>query len=214
MLNFMLIQDISSQIVERVKLFNLADKIFQGISPSRHSKINQYGQNMPLINIKDMVNGQIHLDDLQIVSVDYKYVGRYVVQSGDVLITSRGTVLKSAVVPDNLTQSLITSNLIAIRLSDRFNPLLLAAFFRSSIGQKSLLSSVRSSTMQLALTVSDIKNLEIPIFPFDIQKELAGLITAANNYYTTAIESANLRREIAYNIVNNSFIQSMEGKGE
>jgi type I restriction enzyme M protein len=204
--------------IAKMRLFHLTEKIFQGLSPSRSSKAKQYERNIPIINIKDIVDGQVQLNALDAIPVDYKNVDKYVIHSGDVLVTCRGTLLKSAVVPEGIDHSLITSNLIAIRLNGSLDPVLLSAFFQSPTGQKTLLSNVRSSTMQIALTVSDVENIEVPVAPLETQKKLAGLITAANNCYSTTIESANLRREIAYNIVHNFFIkpdeQPTEGKCE
>jgi len=161
---------------------------------------------VPIINVKDIVGGRLNTENPDTVQVDrQKDIARYKVRPGDVLITCRGTRLKSAIIPNHLAGFLISANLIAIRLKNNFDPLLLHAFFQSSIGQKILLSNVRSSTMQVALTVSDITKIEVPVIPVEKQKQLAGLIAAADHYHALAVESANLRPEIACGIAFESF---------
>ncbi|MFV1951767.1 MAG: restriction endonuclease subunit S [Nitrospinota bacterium] len=196
----------------------MSEKIFQGLPYSRKSKTKGSYKTIPIINIKDIDNGQISIKGLDTMIVDsHRDIDRYMVRPGDVVITCRGTLLKSAVVPEALNGYLITSNLIAIRLNGDFESVLLSAFFQSPVGQKILLSNVRSSTMQIALTVSDIEKIEVPLIPVEIQKRLAGLIAASDNYYKAAIESANLRRDIAYSTALKSFMQSsnqLEVKGE
>lgn len=201
-----------------IQLSHLSEKIFQGLYPQRKTKENNSSKKVPVINIKNIVNGRINLDPRGFISIDgHRDLERYTVRSSDVVITCRGTVLKSAVVPEDLDGYLIASNLIAIRLNGNFEPILLSAFFQSPEGQRILLSNVRSSTMQIALTVSDIEKIEVPLIPVEIQKRLASLISAADNYYRAAVESANLRRDIAYSIALKSFRQTsnqLEAKGE
>lgn len=195
----------------KTKLSQLAEKIFQGLFPPRKIATSILHKNFSIINIKDIINGRINCEGLNAISVrNDKNINRFIVYPGDVVVTCRGTLLKSAVVPKNLTGCLVSSNLIAIRLNGSFEPLLLSAFFQSSIGQKTLLSNVRSSTMQIALNVADIRKVEVPVIPADKQKKLAGLIKAANNYYNASVESANLRRDIAGNIIIKSFLQSSQ----
>lgn len=204
----MMFKETSVNQAKNIRLSQLAEKIFQGLYPSRKTKENNSSKKVPVINIKNIVNGRINLDPPGFISIDDRDLERYTVRSGDVVIACRGTVLKSAVVPESLDGYLIASNLIAIRLNGNFEPILLSAFFQSSEGQKILLSNVRSSTMQIALTVSDIEKIEVPLIPVEIQKKLAGLIAASDNYYKASVASANLRRDIAYSIAIESFMQS------
>lgn len=193
-----------------VQLSQLAKTIFQGVSPPRKVKDISSSKKIPVINIKNIVNGQIDTEDIDTIFIDKrKFIDRYIVHPGDVIITCRGTILKSAVVPENLNGYLISSNLIAIRLDGTLDPNLLAVFFQSPIGQKILFSSARSSTMQIALTVSDIEKIELPMIPAEIQKNLSGLIRVADQCYKYAIESANLRRDVSHQIVLKYFRQSI-----
>ena len=59
---------------------------------------------------------------------------QYTVKTGDVLVSSRSTNLKVAIVPADLDGCLINATLIAIRCSSLIQPKLLAAFFRHPHG--------------------------------------------------------------------------------
>lgn len=188
----------------------MAEKIFQGISPSRRTRSLDSGKSIPIINVKDIVNGRINADgiDAFIVAGD-KDFERYMVRVDDVVITCRGTLLKTAVVPENLDGYLIASNLIVIRLKENFESVLLSTYLQSPKAQKILLANSRSSTMQVAFTVSDIGKIEVPVIPPETQKKLSSLINTAENYYNSAIEAANIRREIAYSITLNYFHENI-----
>jgi len=192
-----------------VPLSDLSERIFKGMFLSERFGAGAARRPVPIINVKDIVGGRLNTENPNTVPVDrQKNIARYKVRPGDVLIACRGTRLKSAIIPNHLAGFLISANLIAIRLKNSFEPLLLYAFFQSPWGRKILRSNVRSSTMQVALTVSDIGKIEVPILPLEKQKQLAGLINAADQYHNFAIESANLSREIAYGIALESFTQS------
>ncbi|HEC97247.1 MAG TPA: restriction endonuclease subunit S [Nitrospirae bacterium] len=205
----MMFEETSVSWAENIRLSQLAEKIFQGLYPYRKNRKVSLSKNVPAINIKNIVDGRIDVDAPCLISVDSRRnLEKHTVRSGDVVVTCRGTVLKSAVVPESLDGYLIASNIIAIRLNSNFEPILLSAFFQSPEGQKILLSNVRSSTMQIALAVSDIEKIEVPLIPAEIQKRLAGLVAASDNYYKAVVESANLRREIAHGIALKSFRQT------
>ncbi|HDH06542.1 MAG TPA: hypothetical protein ENH01_12705 [Nitrospirae bacterium] len=197
-------------ISKKIHISHMAEKIFQGISPSRRTRSLDSGKSIPIINVKDIVNGRINADgiDAFIVAGD-KDFERYMVRVDDVVITCRGTLLKTAVVPENLDGYLIASNLIVIRLKENFESVLLSTYLQSPKAQKILLANSRSSTMQVAFTVSDIGKIEVPVIPPETQKKLSSLINTAENYYNSAIEAANIRREIAYSITLNYFHENI-----
>ncbi len=194
----------------KLQLSCIAEKIFHGISPSRRTRAVASGKRIPVINVKDIVNGRINTDGIDSITVaNHKDFGRYTVNVGDIAITCRGTLLKSAVVPEKLDGYLIASNLIVIRLKANFEPLLLSTYLQSPEVQKILLANSRSSTMQVAFTIADIGKIKVPVIPPETQKKLSGLIEIAENYYNSAIEAANIRREIAYRITLDCFHENI-----
>lgn len=176
----------------------IAERIFRGI-PSLPQRTQTETHPVPFINIKDIVAGRIDPEGVDAVSISISEK-RYQVRAGDVILSCRGTVLKSAVITEELAGAVPSSNLTVIRLKPGFSPELLAAFFQSPSGQKRLLSGVQSSTQQKALSIAEIEAIAIPLPPIERQRMLADLIAAADRYYAASVEAAALRREIAYAI--------------
>ena len=183
-------------------LKSLADKIFPGAPLYSVTKLIESVQGIPVLNIKDIVDGKIIRDSLRLFSLDnFKNATRYMAHPGDVLITCRGTQLKVTVVPENIKQILITSNLIAIRLNEELLPIYLAAYFKTKDGQRVLLSNATSSTLQLILNVSDIEKVNIPVPVLSLQKKVIDLFNTTEEQYRVSIESANMRRAITEQVI-------------
>jgi hypothetical protein len=207
---------INAQSIGHVKtacLSEIADRIFRGI-PTLTNRTQTEDQTVPFINIKDIVGGRVCPGEIETVSISPSERGRHQVRAGDVLLSCRGTVLKSAVVPIELDGAVPSSNLTIIRLKQGFHPQLLAAFFQSQMGQTRLLSRVQSSTQQKALTIAEIESIIIPLPSLEHQKILVGLLDAADQYYSAAIKAANMRREIAFAIAYQDIIEKSSMKLE
>ena len=183
-------------------LKSIVEKIFPEAPLYSVAKLTESVQGIPILNIKDIVNGQIIRDSLRLFSLDnFKNATRYMAHPGDVLITCRGTQLKVTVVPENIKQILITSNLIAIRLNEELLPIYLAAYFKTKDGQRVLLSNATSSTLQLVLNVSDIEKVNIPVPALSLQGKIIDLFNTTEEQYRVSIESANMRRAITEQVI-------------
>jgi len=185
-------------------LRELAKEIFTGVPIYNVSAVNGDSESIPLINIKDIIEGQVIKSGLSYIRrTNLKNIEKSTVFPSDILITCRGTQLKVAVVPNTLPQALITSNLIAIRLGEQMIPGFLSAYLKSTYGQQALLSRATSSTTQLVLTISQIGGMEIPVPPLSLQAKIANFANAAAEQYRLSIESANLMRIISNQIIIN-----------
>jgi len=182
-------------------LRTLAKGVFSGVSLYNIHE-DEVSEALPIINIKDIVDGRINETNLSYIhTINLKNIEKNTVLPDDILITCRGTQLKTAVVPDSLKQAVITSNLIAIRLGEQMIPGFLATYLKSTNGQQALLSCATSSTTQLVLTISQIEEIEIPVPPLSLQEEIVNLANATEEHYRLSIESANLRRMVANQVI-------------
>ena len=159
------------------------------------------------ISVKDLVAGRIATDGLEEVRVRHPSdAERYRVQVGDVLVAVRGTVAKIALVPDGLSGVVLTSTLAGIRAeADTLLPEVLYAYLRSAAGQAALSAHARSATGQIALTVRDIASIEIPAPPMAVQRRIAEIVSAIETYENTAAEALRLRRQLADEVINDTF---------
>lgn len=190
----------------------LTKRIFSGAPLYSITKLTESIEGIPIINIKDIVDGQIAIDDSSFFSIEnFRNAERYMAYPGDVIITCRGTQLKIAVIPDNIERSIISANLIAIRLNAQLLPIFLAAYLKTNEGQKSLLAHTASSTMQIVLNVSDMGEIDVPVPSLSLQKKIVKLINAADEYYRLSLESANMRRMIANQVMMDMITNDQEG---
>lgn len=187
-------------LIKPLKL--VAKDIFSGAPLYSITKLSFCKEGVPILNIKDIVDGKIIRDSLRLFSLDnFKNATRYMAHPGDVLITCRGTQLKVTVVPEDIKQILITSNLIAIRLNEELLPMYLAAYFKTKDGQRALLSNATSSTLQIVFNVSDIEKVNIPVPVLSLQGKIIDLFNTTEQQYRLSIESANMRRAITEQVI-------------
>jgi len=180
----------------------LAKKIFAGAPIYSIAKLQQSSTGVPTLNIKNISDGKVSLESSSRLSIEsFKTAERYMVFPGDVLLACRGTQLKVVIIPKDVERLLITSNLIAIRLSEDISPAFLAAYLRSQKGQRALLSRATSSVIQLVLNVSDVQDIEVPVPPLSLQEKIANISAYANEQYRISLETAQLRKNISDQVI-------------
>ncbi len=182
--------------MERRRLDQVA-RVFGGWQPPRE-EASPAAHRLTAVSVRDIRDGHIATDALETVLVDLPgKVDRYLVEAGDVLVACRGTVLKVAIAPPQLAGVVLTSTLIGVRLGSQLLPEVLFVYLRSALGQRALLSRVRSGTQQIALAPRDLAELEVPLPPMEVQDRIAELVRAAEELYAGAESAARLRRDIA-----------------
>jgi hypothetical protein len=121
-----------------------------------------------IINISDIDNDGDILKSLMEMKLDSsERIEKYSVKYGDILISSRGTRLKTAVVPISIKDNtLISSNLMCIRLTKDSNypSEILNFFLRSDYGENSLKRLSSSSGGVVNLNQKVLGMLQVPHF--------------------------------------------------
>lgn len=162
-------------------LESVAERIFLGLADARQRVDDQEHRALPLLNVRDLRDGHVP----PVEALEKRAVGagadveRYTVRADDVVITCRGTQLKVASITPSTAGALVSANLIAIRAGSEVLPAVLLAFLQSEGGQRALLQRGRSSTSSLSLTPKSVGQLSIPVPPPMVQRQIAGLVSAA-----------------------------------
>ena len=130
-------------------------------------------------------------------------IDRYRVEAGDIVLTCRGTQLKIALVPEDMSGVVISSNLIAVRPGPQLVPWVLFAFLQGPQGQAALLRRSRSSNLSIALSPKSVGQIVVPVPPMEIQERIAALMRSAEENYVAAIRAARRRRTVAQLVANN-----------
>lgn len=188
---------------EEISLKEIALDIFIGL-PFYYQSREHADSVLPFINIKDLEEGALHPQELEYFSFrNVPDIRRYTVYPDDVVLTSRGTKFKVAVIPEKLSQAVISYNLMAIRVNpDRILPEYVAAYLKTSHGQKKIFARVTSShNTQIVLSVSNVADIKIPVPALDIQRKIVQAIKALETQYAVGIESARLARAMQNQII-------------
>ena len=172
--------------VKKEKL-QLVANVFRGKSVS--NKVDN--GNISVVNISNINESGIDYLELDTILEEERKIGRYILEEGDVLITSRGTNVKIAVFKEQSKICIPSSNINVVRTDSKIVlGSYLKLFLESSIGVKLLQSIQRGSTI-VNINIQDIEMLEVPVPTMEIQKELVSKYDAGLEKYNNIIRTAD-----------------------
>lgn len=191
------------------KIADLAE-IFRGYQISA-AEINQLSERKKdedeyyIINISDINNGKID-KKLTTIYTDNKRMDRYVLENHDLLISTKGTTNKLAVIEVEDNKKYIASgNFNVVRLdTNLINPYYLKMFFESSKGLI-LLDSIRNGGVLPALNMSMFKEMEVPVPSMEEQEEVVKKYLAKQDEIEIAKNKLKLLEQSAQDIADSTF---------
>lgn len=172
-------------IVKKEKL-NVVANVFRGKAIS--AKVDN--GNVLVINIANINNDGINYEDLDAANEEERKISRYILETGDVLVASRGTNIKVAVFNKQARICIPSSNINVIRTDSKI--LLgsyLMLFLKSTVGTKMLKGIQRGSAI-VNINFQDIEMLEVPVPSLENQKTLVEKYDAGLEKFRTIIRSA------------------------
>lgn len=154
--------------LRKATLGNVAE-IFRGRAITKKASFG----NIRVVNISNIGDDEIDYARLEYLQEEERKVANYLLQEGDVLLSARGTVMRSAVFQDRGYPCIASSNLIVIRPdAKRLDSTYLKIFLDSPIGN-TLISSAQQGTIVINISYRDLSGLEIPVPPLETQKAVA-----------------------------------------
>ncbi len=182
------IRKFKNSSIEKVKLKGVAE-VFRGksilkkdISPGSIS----------ILNISNIENGEIDYRDMDTIDEEERKVKRYELMSDDVVLSCRGTAVKSAVFAKQDKIVIASANLIVIRPKEKVKGEFIKIFFESPAGLAIIKSFQRGTTI-MNINYSDIMEMEIPLLPFDKQQEIIKQYHVELEVYKDTIKNAESR---------------------
>lgn len=131
---------------------------------------------------------------------------RALVRPGDVVVTARGTQLRSAVVPPETEGAIASANLLVVRLGDRILPEVLVAYLDTPAGSAELLARATASTVgAFVVTPKALASLDIAVPPMAVQTQLASFVRAARQAIVATERLVELRKELVHGVVQQVF---------
>ena len=125
-----------------------------------------------VLNISNIDEGELVFADMDTINEEVRKVKRYQLETGDILLTCRGTSNKVAVFPETDHVVIASANIIVLRIKEKIAPQYLKIFLDSPIGQMMIKSFQRGTTM-MNINPNDIGEMEIPLLPMERQQSLA-----------------------------------------
>ncbi|NHN34373.1 N-6 DNA methylase [Paenibacillus agricola] len=145
-----------------------------------------------VIQLADLQDGVLHLDSVQTYGLKATTNEKECeIKAGDVLLTSRGIVMKFAVVSELEEDDsyYLSANFIGLRPLPGVNPYFLLAFFESPIGE-SYIRSLRKGAALPILNVKDIQDIPIPKLSSDEMEQIGNRYKKTSSDYAEAIKAA------------------------
>ncbi|WP_315080560.1 restriction endonuclease subunit S [uncultured Clostridium sp.] len=195
------IQKFKNSNLEKVKLKNVAE-VFRGKSILK--KDTTVGS-ISVLNISNIENGEINYDCMGTIDEEERKIKRYELINNDVLISCRGTAIKSAVFKQQDKLIIASANVIVIRPKEKVLGEYIKIFFESPIGMAIIKSFQRGTTI-MNINHSDIMEMEIPLLSINEQKEMIKNYNEELNIYKAVISKAESRWDNIKNKLYNKLI--------
>lgn len=162
-------------VVPHAKKLKTVAETFRGVqyTSKQYTELNPGEGKYDILKISDINDDFLECTDLASIDIPEKKAERYLLKDNDILIVSKGYVLKIAYVKDLRGKQVIpTGNLSVIRVTDKkVSPLYLFIFLMSHKGQALLDQCLVGSTIK-SLSKKELDAMDIPAIDLDTQKEI------------------------------------------
>ena len=192
-LNF---KEIERQLGDSIMLKEVAD-ILPGVQVSASDlEILKRNATHYFLNVKNIQDNEILYDeDERIRDKKVTWYGKYDIQAGDIILTTKGTTTKAVIVPDDFQPAFISNNLSIIRVNQaKYSPYVLLKYLKSEIG-KLVLDRVATGAGVKVINASKLGNIEIPDYDLETCIKIGDRIKRSVLEYRQSIETAREKFE-------------------
>lgn len=148
--------------------------------------------NRYLLNVRDIQNGEIHYETADRISAENpSWEQKFRIREDDIILTSKGTALKLAIVPPDPPPAYISGNLTILRTDSRqYSPYVLFEYLTSEEGINAL-NLIQTGTTIRVLGSGNLKQLPIPSYAIDSVTQIGQKIKSAALQYRKDILEIN-----------------------
>lgn len=153
--------------IDKTKLKDVAE-VFRGKSILK--KDVQPGK-IAVLNISNIEDGEITYSDMELINDDERKVKRYELQQGDLVLTCRGTAIKTGVFRRQSNMVIASANIIVIRPAQRILPEYLRIFLESPVGT-AMVKSFQRGGVVMNINHNDIAEMDVPLISTELQQKI------------------------------------------
>lgn len=157
--------------LKRCKTLGDISEFYRGINITGDNTQDENGE-YKIINLADVQDGKIDIESLTRYTIkNNARIEAYMVEEGDIIISSRGVSIKICIIPKCEDKILLSQNFIGIRLRRNNSPEYVKEFLESPLGQF-LISSKQVGTSIISLNSKDLKQIPIVLLPLEEQQNI------------------------------------------
>lgn len=152
---------------------------------------NEKNRSHYVVSLGNIYNDKIVLDEASKIAVEDRWIDLYQLQEGDIVLTSKGSSFKTALVDESIKNAIISANLSFIRVNrDKYDPVVLKYYLDSEQGREIIETLSKGSTTIRSLSTKDLEGLMIPNIDLEKQEKLKWKIIKSRNEYLASISYA------------------------
>ncbi|MGH7983432.1 MAG: restriction endonuclease subunit S [Candidatus Udaeobacter sp.] len=178
------------------------------------AKANTVGHGVPILRINNIKDGAIGFGDLKHIELPQRAVEQLKLADGDMLVIrtsgSRDLVGRTAVFHETATY-VFASYLIRMRFNDNTNSDYISAFLNSAVGRRQI-DAVSRQIMQNNINSQELRSLEVPLPPLQIQRKLVDELARAQAVVTQSRKRATELRAQSALEVERQIFQPQSGR--
>lgn len=182
--------------MSKIELKELAT-IIRGMNTPPKKDLEQQEGEYHLLQLADVQDGKIQFQQLNEIDLELDKANAYEVKEGDILLSSRGTAIKIAIVPALEKKLIASHNFIVIRPNNNVNAYFIKSFLESPIGTY-YISSKQKGTAVAVLSVKDIESILLPKIDTETQNKLGLAFAEADDELERAIQQAKEKYKSDY----------------
>ena len=138
--------------------------------------------NVSVVKVSNIENGEINYNDLVSIDIDENKVEKYFLKENDILISTKGTLIKIGLITNIGDKEIIPyNNLQVIRItSEDVNPIYVCNYLNSETGQR-FLKSIQTGQIIININKQDLLNVLVPVVDMDTQETIANRYQIISN---------------------------------
>ena len=188
----------------------MLDEPLDGNHGSIHPKASDYvNEGVPFIMANNLINGVVDLDGCAFISEEQaKTLRKGFAKPGDVLLTHKATIGRTAIVPDRYETIILTPQVTYYRVKQRIDNRYLKYYFDSPDFQTTLNNWAGSGSTRAYLGITAQHKLPVILPPYCEQRKIADILEVLDRKIQLNTEINNNLEQQARAIYQQVFIEN------
>jgi len=183
-------------------------RVSDGNYSSKYPKSHEFLEaGVPFISANNLRNGRVVKSNLKFISEEqHKTLKKGHLRAGDVLLVTRGSLGTTAFVTKEFEDANINAQLVLLRADNETVDSRYLFQVVNSSGFQSQVASNATGTAQPQLPIGPLKRLTIPLPAIDVQRKIAGILSAYDDLIENNLCRIKILEEMAQSLYREWFV--------